>query len=152
MRHGSNELENPDSVDQKRGRIHQFLRDHADALSQQGSVQRSWRYYQGRRLGPFYRLAYREGGRQCSLYLGSDPTLAEEVLGVLEQMQAPRRHLLETERQLQKIKAQLKSHKRALDGELEQRGLHRKGNEIRGWRHLRQSRREPPSSTSSSAT
>jgi hypothetical protein len=142
-------LENPEVVDQKRARIQKFLADHSAALSQQGTVQCSWRYHQGRRLGPFFRLAYREGGRQCSLYLGRNPQRADEVRKVLEQLQAPRRQMLETERQLTKIKAQLKSHKHTLDGELEQRGLHRKGNEIRGWRRLRQSRRQPPASRSS---
>jgi hypothetical protein len=128
------ELENPESVDQKRAAVRRLLAELASTLRRQGSVQQSWRTYRGRRLGPFYRLAYREGGRQCSVYLGSDEELVNEVRQTLQVLQSPLRHDRQLERQLTLVKAALKDQKQALDGELRQQGLYRKGAEIRGWR------------------
>ena len=67
-------LEIQDFVDQKTKRRYEAVRAwifaHRRLLATQGTVTASWREYQGRRLGPFYRLAYREGNRQRSVYLG----------------------------------------------------------------------------------
>lgn len=131
----SKELENPDFVDQKSAEVHRLLASHAVVLSRQGSVHQSWRYYRGRRLGPFYRLIYRQGGRQWSVYLGRDEGLANEVRQALRKLQAPLQHRA-LDRQLALVKAMQKKQKQALDAELHRRGLYRKGNEIRGWRHL----------------
>lgn len=132
----SGELEKPDFVDQKRAEVHRLLASHAAVLSRQGSVHQSCRYYRGRRLGPFYRLIYRQGGRQWSVYLGRDEGLANEVRQALRKMQAQLQRDRAMDRQLALVKATLKKQKQALDPELHRRGLYRKGNEIRGWRHF----------------
>jgi hypothetical protein len=137
-------VEKAESVDQRRARVLAFLAGHAEALCRGGSVQQSWRYRGGRRLGPFFRLAYREGAKQCSLYLGRDPALAGEVRAALRQLQAPLRQQREADHRLAEIRAELRQQRRALDGELAQRGLRRKGSEIRGWRTLKGPPREPP--------
>ena len=101
-------------------------------ISTQGSIVKSWRSYRGRRLGPYFRLAYRNGGRQRSLYLGADAELAAEVRQRLAQRQAAHRLSLMLHRQKQLVRKSLARHKNAWRRELAAVGLLLKGNEIRG--------------------
>jgi hypothetical protein len=123
-----------DFVDQKRRAILRFLTEHPELFGRQGTVHPSWRAYRGRRLGPFFRLAFRQAGKQQSIYLGCDPAFAAEVRATLEQLQAP----VQTERELRKLCATarqaLAEQKRRLDHELTPLGLYRQGSEVRGWR------------------
>ena len=79
------------SVDQKVAA--QFERVRAVVMAQprrfarQGSVVASWRVYAGRKLGPYFRLAYREGRRQRSIYLGRCAELARRVRELLAELQ-----------------------------------------------------------------
>jgi hypothetical protein len=114
----------------------QFVVDHAELFRDQGSVQVTWRLYQGRRLGPFYRLAYRVAGRQRSKYLGKDQTLAEEVERILHEIQTPLREQRWLARMTRDGRRAFKRHKQDLQRELESLGLYVKGNEIRGWRGI----------------
>ena len=59
-----------------------------DVLSRQGSVVASWREKGGRRMGPYFRLAFRKAGKQVSIYLGSCAELVEKVRARLAEMQA----------------------------------------------------------------
>jgi hypothetical protein len=136
-------LEKLASVDQKRAEVQAFLAEHATLLSRQASVQASWRRYRGRRLGPYYRLSSREGEKQCSLYLGRCPKMAEEVREALGALQGPLRHERELNREVRQIQTAIREEKQALDRDLLPRGLYRKGNEIRGWRALRRSSQAP---------
>jgi hypothetical protein len=138
------ELEKPDSVDQKSGEVLKFLADHTALFCRQGSVQASWRSHHGKRLGPFFRLAYRHAGTQSAIYLGADAALAEEVRRVLEEMQAPLRERRERDRQLALMRAALKKHKNDLRQALKRLGLVLKGSQIRGWRNLRSRHRGSP--------
>jgi hypothetical protein len=131
------ELEKATTVAQKRRDVFQFLAARADLLCQQGSVQASWRSYRGKSLGPFFRLVYRQGGAQRSLYLGADPALAAEVRQALEELQRPLRDRREHEQRLAAARAEFKEQRRAFDRELFSFGLHLKGNQIRGWRTRR---------------
>ncbi len=121
-------------VDQKRRIVRQVLAEHRALFSAQGSVQCSWRYYQGRRLGPFYRLTYRVAGRQMSFYLGENFGLAAEVEQTLRDLQAERRELRVLERQQAVLRRAFRAHKRNVDRELQKTGGYLKGNEIRGRR------------------
>jgi hypothetical protein len=129
-------LEISKSVDQKREATLRFLSDHAEFLSQQGSVQASWRHYNEHALGPFFRLQYRAAGRQRCLYLGGDRTLASEVQAILREMQAPLRAKRTLAQQTATARKALKNQTRNLDKELRKRGLYLKGTEVRGWRGL----------------
>ena len=51
----------------------------AELLRHQGAVVATWRTQRGRTSGPFYRLAYRQGGRQRSIYLGRSALLARKA-------------------------------------------------------------------------
>jgi len=114
-----------------------IITEHAAILRFQGSVHQSWRYYRGRRVGPYYRLLYRNRGSQEIIYLGKDDILAEQVSALLRVWQAPmrERHYLSLLRS--RARAAFRAHQRALDRELWNQGLYRKGNEIRGWRQPR---------------
>ena len=57
-------------TDQKSHKALTLLREAPTRFACQGTVTTSWRTYRGRRLGPYYRLAWRENGRQRSIYLG----------------------------------------------------------------------------------
>jgi len=133
-------LENQDSVDQKTARVRQrvgeLIAACPDVLADQGSVVEGWRDYQGRRLGPYYRLTYRIDGRQQSIYLGADPQLADEVRRLLEDLKAPRRQRLLLAQQRQMVKRSLADHKMRWQVELAEVGLYLKGNEVRGMRNL----------------
>lgn len=127
-------MEKPNRVDQKRAAVLGLLERLAGVLAGQGSVQPSWRSHKGRRLGPFYRLAYRAGGRACSVYLGADGGLADLVRRRLEELQAPGRRRRAAARLRAAAAAALRRHKEELAAHLGALGLRLKGNEVRGWR------------------
>lgn len=133
-------MENRELVDQKRsamrGRIDELFAAEAATLARQGAVVETWRTHEGRRLGPYYRLAYRSGGRQRSLYLGCDCDLAEEVRRRLATLQAPRRQQRMYAQWGRRVAQGFRLHKQVLRAELAQVGLTLKGNEVRGLRAL----------------
>jgi len=127
-------LENLKSADQKRQRIIEFISEHTEIFSRRGAVVETWREYAGRRQGPYFSLIFRQAGRQRSLYLGSDPQLADEVRKLLKRAQAPLRERRVRERCRAGMEAELRRYKAAVDAELRPYGLHLKGWEVRGWR------------------
>lgn len=132
-------MENRNSVDQRRCEALRLLAERADLFRRKGVVLETWRQRAGQRLGPYYRLAYRDGGVQRSLYLGADPALAAEVRAELARLQAPARDNRRLERQ-KKILRQALVRQRALwNQELRPLGLFLKGSEVRGWRSRAQS-------------
>ncbi len=86
------------------------------------------------RLGPFYELRYREGGRQCRVYLGRCLELAEEVSRRLGQMQAPRREGRQWELLCKRQRATGRRLKAKLNAALAAVGLRLQGFELRGTR------------------
>lgn len=71
----------------------------------QGAVVAGWRERGGRRLGPYYRLAYREGGRQRSIYLGRYGELVRRVRALLVGLKRP----LRERRRMRRLKAQVRA-------------------------------------------
>lgn len=131
-------MEINESVAQKRRRIVlEFISTNGALFDRQGSVQESWRYYQGRRLGPFFRLVFRRNGWQQSRYLGADPILAADVRRALRDLQRPRRERRLLDHLRAYARPALAEAKRVLDTELRRYGACRKGFEIRGVRRLR---------------
>ena len=127
-------MENTRAVDQTSHRALDLIASNAALFARQGAVVASWRDYRGRKLGPYYRLAYREDGRQRSVYLGCCARLVERVRQALAAVQAP----LRQSRVLRRLKTRAKAAFRAAKAELDRRlrpvGLFLKGMEIRGWR------------------
>ncbi len=129
-------MEKPSVVDQKAttrfDAIRAFILAYREEFRRQGSVVAGWRTYRGRRLGPFFTLRYRKGGRQAALYLGRSGSLAAQVRELLAEVQRPR--LLR--RCIQQARAEVRRCKRAWQEDLAAVGLSLKGCEVRGWRGL----------------
>lgn len=113
-----------------------LITDEPGMLAEQGSVVKSWRYYRGRRWGPYYRLSYRVGGRQHAIYLGVDEALADEIRQLLSDHQRQHKRRRTLARTRKQAKKSLAEERRKLREELEKVGLHLKGAEIRGLRSL----------------
>jgi hypothetical protein len=127
-------MENPRPADQHDHRALLLLASRPELFAKQGHVAAGYRTRNGRKLGPYYRLSYREDGRQHSIYLGRPGELVDRVrhrLGELQRHRVEFRALHAMERQ---VRASLRVAKRHLASLLRPYGLRMKGMEIRGWR------------------
>ena len=123
----------------------QLLRNHPERFTRQGSVAAAWRTYRGRRLGPYYRLVWREDGRQRTLYLGRQCPLVDEVRRLLAQIQGQARFQREVRLQRARFRREfLRPLKRYLDEAFLTYGggLYLKGWELRG--HYARAGKTPP--------
>jgi len=75
-----------------------LLREDPLRFATQGTITTTWRTYRGRRLGPYFRLTWRENGRQRAIYLGRQTPLVDEVRHLLHEAQTIRRMLSEHRR------------------------------------------------------
>jgi hypothetical protein len=127
-------------VDQERHRkyetVRQFVLGHGALLAKQGRVVEAWRTYRDRKLGPYFRLAYREHGRQRSIYLGQSIELADRVRALLQECQARVRQQRAWQRLREQARTELKRNRAAWRHELARVGLRLQGSEVRGWRAL----------------
>ena len=127
------------SVDQKVaarfGRVRAMVLAERGRFAVQGSVVAGWREYGGRRLGPYFRLAYRDGRRQRSIYLGRCVELARRVRQLLAELQRPRRERLLFARLVAQVRASLRSAKAELERHLAAWGIRLEGFQFRGVRH-----------------
>ncbi len=115
----------------------QLLQNHPDRFAGQGAVVATWRTYRGRRLGPYYRLAWRENGRQRSIYLGRQGPIVEEVRLLLHQAHTSRRIRREHRLRIARLQKELIRPIRQYIKEIFRlfgNGLYIKGSEIRGIR------------------
>ena len=132
------------NVDQKkRLAVLAFLDAHRTLLARQGTIVASYRSYRGRRLGPYYRLAFRDAGKPRSFYLGSDPGVVAVARESLQRVQAAGRGDRHTRQLRRALRAGLRRSKRAMAGELGELGLRMRGFEIYGWRQLAPRRLAP---------
>ena len=99
-----------------------------------GTVVASWRTYRGRRLGPYFRLAYRKGRRQWSIYLGRSEELAQRVRDLLAGLQKHNRWRRTSRRMQARARAALREAKVQMKKELARWGITLKGWEFRGVR------------------
>jgi hypothetical protein len=129
-------LENRPVVDQLDHPALRLLAAQPELFLRQGCVIATWRRRNGKMFGPYYRLSYRTGGRQCAIYLGRAGTLVEQVQATLATLQQPRAERREFERLERQIRASLRIEKLSVRKLLYPYGLRLKGSEIRGWRHL----------------
>jgi hypothetical protein len=131
-------LEKTRSVDQKPEpkfpAIRDFIFHHEEVFRRQGSVVASWRPYQGARLGPFYSLRCRIGGRQVAIYLGRSEALATQVRKLLQDLQQARQF----RRLLRQARKELRRNKSRWARDLASIGLGVKGFEVHGWRNMQE--------------
>jgi hypothetical protein len=127
-------LENSKLVEQLDHPALRLITARPDIFVRQGSVVATHRRRNGRTFGPYYVLAYRDGGRQRAVYLGRAGLLVEKVRHALAALEGPRiqsRRLVGLQRQ---ILASLRVEKLHLGALLRPFGLRLKGFEVRGWR------------------
>ncbi|HUT90503.1 MAG TPA: hypothetical protein VMY37_13460 [Thermoguttaceae bacterium] len=125
-------MEKREVVDQKADRALALIASRARLFARQGAVVATWRSYRGRRLGPYWRLAYREAGRQCSVYLGRAGRGVERVRQALAELQGRLRWRRTYRRLCRQVKASLRACQAEFDRQLRRLGLRRKGFEVRG--------------------
>ena len=119
---------------QRVDQVCEFVQSHLGVFSRQGAIVATWREYQGRKLGPYYRLAWREEGRQRSRYLGCSTWVVEKVRELLARVQQELRQGRQLRRLERTARAAMRWSKGLLRKELGRLGLWLKGFEVRGGR------------------
>jgi hypothetical protein len=127
-------LEKSQPVDQLPHSALHLIAAREDFFRGQGSVVATYRRRGGKTFGPYYRLAYREDGRQCSVYLGRMGALVEQVRHALQALQHNIAQLRLVSRLQRQVRASLRIHKLRVGALLRPFGLRLKGFEVRGWR------------------
>ena len=122
------------SVDQLDHAAIRLISARPDLFARQGSVAATWRRRDGKRFGPYYRLAYREDGRQCSVYLGRAGAVVERVRQMLHDLQQPLRQWRMFRRIDRQARAALRASNARVTALLRPLGLRLRGFEVRGWR------------------
>jgi hypothetical protein len=108
-----------------------------DNLRAGGTVVSTWRSYKGQRLGPYFRLAYRVGGRQKSVFIGRDVELAENVRNYLRTLQHQRNKNSNLNRMRRVAAKQFAVSRKQFGTELAAVGLRLRGSQVIGWRAWR---------------
>jgi hypothetical protein len=72
-------------------RLRSQITIHRELIACGGSVVASWKIHRGKRLGPYYRVAFRENRRQRARYIGSNEQLATMVRELIDELKSPRR-------------------------------------------------------------
>jgi hypothetical protein len=130
-------VEKQKSVDQRLRTVELFLAEHGERLTTQGTIVATFRQRDGRRLGPYYRLACRDSQqRQVSVYLGAAGPVVAATRERLEQLQQRHHQQRFWKNVRQGVHQKMKAAREQLAAELALRGLYHKGAEIRGWRQL----------------
>lgn len=113
--------------------VQRFIDAHSDIFRRQGAVLGCRQRYKDGYLGLYYRVAFRQHGRLCCLYLGTSAALADRVREYLQQLQGWR----STKRQLKELRihawSQLRRQKKECDKQLQDAGFYLQGFEVRGW-------------------
>ncbi len=86
----------------------------------------TWRWYRGRRVVPYWRLAYPAGGRQRSVYMVLMGATFRRVRGVLARLQRGLRSRRTVRRLTRRVRASLRAHLTEFDRRLAELGLWRK--------------------------
>jgi hypothetical protein len=113
-----------------------FINNNAKIFAQVGSVVSSYRTRGTTRYGPYFRVAYRVAGRQCSVYIGRCKNLADRVRALLTQLQQPRDYRRMCRKAERQRRATLRRVIRQWQQTIRAYGLDLRGCEIRGWRAL----------------
>ncbi len=119
---------------QRVDQVCELVRAQLGVFSRQGAIVATWREHQGRKLGPYYRLAWREEGRQRSRYLGCSTWVVEKVRELLARVQQELRQGRQLRRLERTARAAMRWSKGLLRKELGRLGLWLKGFEVRGGR------------------
>jgi hypothetical protein len=117
----------PEKTGAKFDRLIEKVLAHQELIARDGHLSASWKTYRGKRLGPYYRVEFRDGGARRKIYLGRDAELAELAGLLLEELKRPARE----KRHLRQLRAAiLASYRRGLveiDPLLAPLGFYRRG-------------------------
>ena len=113
-----------------------LIHQNAQTFAQNGSVVASYRTRGTKRYGPYYRVAYRAAGRQCSIYLGRCKKLAARARKILAHLQQPRDYRRLCQRANREQKANIRTVIRWWQQTIRSYGFDLRGCEVRGWRAL----------------
>lgn len=120
--------------DQRAVRIDNFFAKHSASLARQGAVVASWRWREGRRIGPYFRLDVRdERGRTVALYLGLESPLVAAVRARLAQQRLPHQEQQQFAEAYRILRRGQRAAQANLASELEKVGLRLQGLEVRGF-------------------
>ena len=114
--------------------MRELVQSQLSVFSRQGAIVATWRKHQGRKLGPYYRLAWREEGGQRSRYLGCSTWVVEKVRELLARVQRTSAKAASCNGSSAPARAAMRSGKGLLRKELGRLGLWLKGFEVRGGR------------------
>ena len=113
-----------------------FIQNNAQTFARCGSVVATYRTRGTNRYGPYYRIAYRVAGRQCSIYLGRCKKLADRARTLLARLQQPRDYRRQCRKAERQRRTTLRRVIRHWQQTIRSYGLNLRGCEIRGWRTL----------------
>ena len=113
-----------------------FIRQNAQTFAQNGSVVATYRTRGTKRYGPYYRVAYRVDGRQCSIYIGRCRKLVARVRRLLARLQQPRDYRRLCRSANRERKAAMRQVIRWWQHTIRSYGFDLRGCEVRGWRAL----------------
>ena len=135
---GGPNMEKSQVVDQKATerfeRVRSYLVARPALFAAQGVVVATSRRYRGRRLGPYFQLAWREAGRQRRFYLGRSLELVDRVRKLLDQLQQPHRRRRLFARLKRQARSALRRWMAEIRPQMAQWGIQLKGFEFRGTR------------------
>ena len=106
--------------------VERFILAHRPLFYTNGFVRSEWRWRNGRRFGPYFRLRYRQGNIQRSIYLGPSNQLADQVRRLLANLQFHRN----CRRLRTRLRASLRLEKKHLQNTLHAHGYNMKGFDI----------------------
>ncbi len=107
-----------------------------DIFRRQGAIVTTWRTRGARKLGPYFRLAYRADGRQQSIYLGACTKLVARVRALLADLQAVIRRHRAYRVTRRELRTALRRQKAECDAVLRAHGFTPRGYDLRGFRRL----------------
>ncbi len=112
----------------------EFIRNNAAIFARCGAVVASYRTRGTAQYGPYFRVAYRIAGSQCSIYLGRSAQLADRVRELLTELQQPRNFRRMCQKADRLRRATLRRVIRQWQQTIRAYGLDLRGCEVRGWR------------------
>jgi hypothetical protein len=123
-------------VERRFQRIAEQMLAKAHLMAREATVVATWRWWRGLKFGPYWRVAYRDRGRQKSIYLGRSDVLAARVLRLLDDLRRPERERKAWSQLQAQARAELRHQKALWERELRVRGLYSRGYAVRGMRRL----------------
>jgi hypothetical protein len=113
---------------------------HQELIAKDGCLAATWKNYRGKRLGPYYRVEFRQDRAVKTIYLGRDPLLVEFATALIDDIKKPSRQ----KRYLRRLRAEIRASLRRTFAEAEQFvapfGYHRRGLSFRKIRTDQKSR------------